>query len=197
MLLCYCRFSENPHNFLSLEISLPIRHRDHGLRPWHCWCQEKNWAECSAPRWKEKQHKRFLVVKNCAETFWWLEDPTRPFDDGFQTLEFAEMLKSHEIPRHFMFDFSGWWTPVFSIVFRRAPTSPTLCPDTRGCEAGPGIVKTLPIQVVCVLIPPSTNNLLPNHLGPPLKMCCNFPQNPLKKSFWGFAKCVNFDPPNN
>lgn len=32
------------------------------LFPWHCWCQEKNWAECSAPRWKEKRHKRFLLL---------------------------------------------------------------------------------------------------------------------------------------
>lgn len=60
------------------------------------------------------------------------------------------------------------------------------------------IVKTLPIQVVCVLIPPSTNNLLPTPLGPPLKMCCKFPQNPLDKFLLKVlckmhVKCVNFD----
>ena len=101
-----------------------------------------------------------------------------------------------EIPRHFMFDFSGWWTPVFLHRFLGGPRlRQRFVLKREDAKQVREIVKTLPIQVVCVLIPPSTNNLLPNHLGPPLKMCFKFPRIRWTNSFWRFyAKYVNFEP---
>ena len=47
----------------------------------------------------------------------------------------------------------------FSIVFRRAPTSPTLCPETRGCETGPGNCQNT-TNPSCVCFDPSFNKQL-------------------------------------
>lgn len=50
-------------------------------------------------------------------------------------------------------------TCFFPFVFRRAPTSPTLCPETRGCETGPRNCQNT-TNTSCVCFDPSFNKQL-------------------------------------
>lgn len=190
--VCYCRFSENPLNFVNLEIILPIRHKeykDHGLRPWHRWCQEKNWAECSAPRWKEKRHKRFLVVKivpRLSDDSRTPQDPLMMVSKRWNLLKCWNPIKFQDIScltsvggEHLFFpSFLGGPRLRQRFVLKREDAK-----QVREVFRSQNTTNTS-----CVCFDPSfTKQLATKPLGPPLKMGCNFPQNPLQKNpFEGF-----------